>query len=111
MARFTSFSAAWCFEGAGCLSKRMREATYRCRNKLHRPKIPSGDGVAKTPDEFRGTEVREGRQRILLAEDNLARRVVTGQFPQKTRHEVLAAKDGLEAVNLFGRNLSLIDLL
>jgi CheY-like chemotaxis protein len=67
--------------------------------------------VAKTPHQFRGIEARGGKQRILFAEVNPAMRELTGEFLQNAWYELLTAKDGLEAVDLFGRNQNSVDPL
>lgn len=73
--------------------------------------LPTGNGVPKAPDKFSGVAPRGMKERILFAEDNKALREVTGEFLQKVGYDVLMAEDGLEAVRLFVRNLTSVDLL
>ena len=73
--------------------------------------LPAGSGVPKAPDKFPVVAPRGMKERILFAEDNKALRDVTGEFLQKAGYEVLMAEDGLEALRLFERNLTSVDLL
>ncbi|HEX4545871.1 MAG TPA: response regulator [Candidatus Acidoferrum sp.] len=73
--------------------------------------LPVGEAAASAPQKPTEESIRGGRERILFAEDNDDIRDVTTQLLQTLGYEVATARDGAEAVELFGKMHTSVDLV
>jgi len=73
--------------------------------------LPEQNAPERAPEHKAETSLPEGRETILLAEDNESIRSLTAMLLRKAGYTVLEASNGMEAQTLFKQNADQIDLL
>jgi two-component system, cell cycle sensor histidine kinase and response regulator CckA len=73
--------------------------------------LPAIDGVAEPPHQMNDAPVRGGTETILVAEDHDGMREMAQQILESLGYQLLLARDGKEAVDLFGAHRNSISLV